>query len=303
MFYDMKLLKLHIGIFLILAGNILSGQTQVHVFTRTFAQVFAFSSGDVLKVNALQADVHISGWDKDSVSVTLKLKTKNTDYETAKKDVTNWGYTFNKDGKELILKNYMKKDLLTGSNSIMVAGYEIKVPRECLVHVSDVSGNTTIENFHGALRANTKYGNLEVTNFNGILDINMEVGDFNCFNSIVELNIISKHTEINLEKLTGRIDITSEYGSLRIIESEQIRNIHLMVTRSDIYLIKKSTCEYGLDLNVAYGKINLDKAKYIKEMSKYIIDENPDHTIINYKSAGIIPLIRITNKYGNIFLN
>jgi hypothetical protein len=299
----MKLMKLHIGICLILAGNVLSGQTQVHVFTRTYTQEFTFSSGDVLKVNASQADVHISGWEKDSVSVTLKLKAKNSDYEMAKKDITNWGYALSKEGKELIFKNYLKKVMPNGSSSIMVAGYDIKVPRECLMHVSNISGNTKIENFHGALRANTKYGNIELANFNGILDLDMEVGDFNCINSIVELNLISKHTEINLEKVTGHIDITSEYGSIRIIESEQIRNIHLSVTRSDIYILKKSTGEYGLDLDATYGKINLDKAKYIKEISKCVIDENPDHTSINYKSMGILPLIRITNKYGNIFLN
>lgn len=298
----MKWLKTILAFCLMIAGVSLSGQTKMHVFTKTVTRNFDFKTGDVLIVNAIHANVVMSGWDNDSVSVVLKLKTKNEDYKKAKKDILNWSYIVNREGYEIVLKNYLKKEN-SFSNSIYTAEYEIKVPEKCFAHISNISGNITLKNMNGALRTNVRYGNIDINNFKGVLQGNVEVGDFTCIGSNLEMTLSTKHTEIYLEKVFGMVNIKGEYGSVRIVESQQFKSLNLEFNRADIYLVKKSLTEYGLDLSSWYGKINVDKPKYIKEPNKYSLEENEEYNKIIYKTSASSPLIKISSKYGNIFLN
>jgi hypothetical protein len=299
----MKWRKLYIILFLIFADLTLVAQSKVHVFTRTVTENFKYNAGDIIKINAFQADVTITGWNYDSISVIIRLKAKSTDYNAAKKDILNWAYAMKKEKTEIMLKNFLKKDISQNTTSKLTVEYNIRVPDNCLIHLSNFSGTTNINNLNGALKTNIKYGSLLISGMKGIVESDLEVGDINCTRSNLVLTLRSKHSAIYLDNVQGSITVAAQYGSVRINEIEPLTKLLLDVTRADVYLVKKSATEYRLDLYSMVGKINIDIPNYIKDMNKYKHEENTDYSKINYKSNLEIPLISIKNKYGNIVLN
>ena len=299
----MKWPRLYIILFLIFVNLTLAAQSKVHVFTRTVAENFKYNTGDIVKINAFQADIMITQWNFDSVSVIMRLKAKSTDYNAARKDISNWAYAMKKEKAEIILKNYLKKDISQNAASKLTVEYTIRVPDNCLIHLSNFSGTTNIHGINGALKTNIKYGSILISGMKGIVESDLEVGDINCTKSNLVLTVSAKHTAIYLDKVRGSIAISAQYGSVRINENEPFKKLTMDVTRADVYLVKKSITEYGLDLYSMHGKINIDVPNYAKEMNMYHLEESADYSKINYKVGITIPLITITNKYGNIVLN
>ncbi len=299
----MRWLKLYIIVLFTAVNLSLAAQSKVHVFTRTIAENFKYNKGDVIKINAFQADIMITGWHMDSVAIILRLIAKSTDYDQASKEIANWAYAMKKENTELVLKNYLKRDISQHSSTNLTAQYNIRVPENCLIHLSNFSGTTNMRKLEGVFITNIKYGSIALSDMKGIVESNMEVSDIHCRNSNVLLKVTSKHTAIYLDKVEGDITVNAQYGSVRINEVAPFKKLTMDITRADVYMVKKSLSDYRLDLTSFYGKINIDIPDYIKEMDLYNIEESTDHTRVTYKAGISVPLISITNKYGNIVLN
>lgn len=87
----------------------LSGQTTLHVVTKTIEHEYAFNQTDNLIIRAEKGVIDIQPWQENKVKVVTKIIVKNKDLKTAKKELEYIHWT-----------PYQKNTVLQLSNNIIL---------------------------------------------------------------------------------------------------------------------------------------------------------------------------------------
>lgn len=283
-------------------------QNTVHVITRKIEKEIEFKQGNKLIVNGEKASIKIKEWEYDKLHITLKLIAKNKDKAIARKELDFLIYNIVENKNEVRLKNYLLfDDDLEELTSTFKAEYEIYIPANSIVSLTNKFGNVTIENIQATIDADIEYCDLYLSGVKGRLKLYSNIGDITFNNSNIEAKIEAKYTDFNLNNISGNYVFKTSYGKLNTMSALNISKLNIEAINTEILFINKECKGFNIFLENTYGDIQLLNDCYIKNV-KAIIENNLDNPsgkdkVFNYNLEGNYPIIKIKSKFGDIILN
>lgn len=191
-----------------------------------------------LEVNNKYGNIHISTWDKDTVSLSINffISEKNETRFKKIKDNVQFKITGN--------SAYMLAETVFGSK---YASFFKNIKEATNLKISDNS-RTRIDYFiqvpaHINLKVNNRYGNIFIPDYAGNLNINLSNGDFQANN------------------ITGNNQLTLAFGDV-LIESMKQTTLNLNFTKVNI------SSGQQLDILSKSSEVKIDNCDLIKLQSK-----------------------------------
>ncbi|RIV21495.1 hypothetical protein DYU11_19020 [Fibrisoma montanum] len=263
----MKLLKLIALLCIPLPGL---AQTSVQVVTKVIEKDLPYTNGQRLHLNAQKADVTIKGWNRPTVSVTLRLVAKHPDRSVAEREVAYHQYTLQTNGNELDLSNRFVIPQRAGKlQSQLKAIYEVSVPSKAILSLNNSFGDVTLRELSGDVSLKFEFGRLTLDDVAGKLNITSEYGDVDGRGVNATLVCKAQKADISLLDLGGTSHIESRYGKLTIVPNAATLNaLRVEAARTDIVFSPQRVADFRYDVMAAQSTIRVPEA-YSSQVGSY----------------------------------
>ena len=303
--------------------------------TKEFHKEFSAGANTTLEINNKYGDVIVRKWDKDQVVINVKVTVDMPDREKAEKFLNYIDVQFSEDNNTISAETIIdEKFSFTGwgsSSKRFSIDYDVNMPAETALDLSNRYGNTDIDELHGLVNIDIKYGNLnagKLTRGNikplselsiaygkgtideaGWMDVTLRyVGNMN-INKSQALLLDSKYSKLFLGEASSMVG-ESKYDNLRI---ESINNLVLEngYTDTNIGLLTKKlnyTGSYGsfsidripsgfesIDLDTRYMGVNLG----IEESASYNLEATTRYGGLKYNESNFKAQRRIVENNSN----
>ena len=303
--------------------------------TKEFHKEFSAGANTTLEINNKYGDVIVRKWDKDQVVINVKVTVDMPDREKAEKFLSYIDVQFSEDNNTISAETIIdEKFSFTGwgsSSKRFSIDYDVNMPAETALDLSNRYGNTDIDELHGLVNIDIKYGNLnagKLTRGNikplselsiaygkgtideaGWMDVTLRyVGNMN-INKSQALLLDSKYSKLFLGEASSMVG-ESKYDNLRI---ESINNLVLEngYTDTNIGLLTKKlnyTGSYGsfsidripsgfesIDLDTRYMGVNLG----IEESASYNLEATTRYGGLKYNESNFKAQRRIVENNSN----
>ena len=196
--------------------NAMSQET-VKMVTRKAEKTFPFNSknGQVI-INAEKGKIRIQSWDRDEVYVSFSISAKNTDADLARQELDYMNFNLIKDRGNIFLNNKMNLPAAHKEiSSVISANYEIKVPVNADIRINNKFGRVVVTSVNATLiSGNLQYCDVLFQSYQGTINLTIEVGDLSCMNANLKGEVNSRHTNILLNEITGKLALQTRYGSI-----------------------------------------------------------------------------------------
>jgi hypothetical protein len=240
----------------LLPGNLLRAQQRVQVVTKTVEKQLDYQPGEVIRVEGEKATIAVTGWSGKGVKVVLKLVAKAPTQETARRELDFQRYILQKHKQSIHLKNYFvlpkgRKAL----NALLLAEYEIWVPQQATVTITNRYGNVHVTGTTGRTTVSVKYGNTTLDAVGGDGQYTSYFGDFTARNSSGTTRARLSHTKTSIEGLSGEADFENTLSDISISGLKGVKALRIQASKSDISLSVDQPAHYQYQFKTEFGDI------------------------------------------------
>ena len=266
-------------------------QTQkVQVVTKTVQESFDYEPGLRLEIQGEKADLSISSWDNEEISISIKLISKALTKEIAVEELDNVRYIAEKKGKTLHLKNYFI--LPAGQKkfeAILSAALEVKVPRSMDLKITSKYGDVQLNSLSGNHEVDMKYGKLQLNQINTNGHFKSYFGDLIAQGVNGKYNFELNHVKTEINNFSGEIELKTNLGDVHLSKPGKVKSLRVYAVKSDITTESVNTDSYQFDLQAEYGDIFLPEDSGVKKQR------------LNWKKGSTtLPLFLLKTKFGKI---
>ncbi|MBA4319117.1 MAG: hypothetical protein C0412_12020 [Flavobacterium sp.] len=197
----------------------------------------------------------IEGWNKDIVSVDIKIKGYNAD---------NISYNIDQNGNTVSIKTNFIKRLRINISDVIVT---VNVPNKFNVEFSTMGGEVSIASVEGNMKGKTMGGELDLRNLKGYLDIITMGGEITLKDSEVDGRVKTLGGEVFVENVKGDVNASSMGGDVKYsnVSDNKIsvsNEVNINTMGGDL---KVDNAPNGAKLHTMGGDITVNHAdKYVK---------------------------------------
>lgn len=187
-----------------------------------------------LNVDNISGWTKIESWDKSEILIKYTIIAKGDDLEEAEGYLKRIQVISNKSGNQVNVKiKYEKSGFLSENKYHGSVNFDIKVPSDCRIDSSNVSGDVKILNIKADIDSSTVSGDNIVQSSNGKLNISSVSG--NLLLSNLEGNITASCVsgDAQLSDITGSLKAESVSGNI-IIKSGKVTFMSAETVSGDI---------------------------------------------------------------------
>jgi len=274
-----------------------SAQTTLQVVTKTIERTLDYKKNYSLHINGEKAGIVIHTWEENKISVKIELAAKHPELAVAEKDLDYFKYVSERIGKKIYLRNYIA--VPKGGekpSSKYKASFELLVPKDCEIVLSNNFGNAQINDLDGTLNVDAKFCKLDLRNLQGEINIDSKFGDIkgDQLSGIVSIN--SNRSDITLSQLEGKYNIKSKYGVIRINSDEDLHNLGIDAEKTDIHFYNQELGRYQYALISDHGKI------IVPEKMSLDFDQITDYTKKASSKEKKETTVNIHTSFGDIII-
>ncbi len=245
---------------LLLAGLLpehrLRAQQRVQVVTKTVEKELAYEPGETVRVEGEKAAITVTGWSGRGVKVVLKLVAKAPTQETARRELDFQRYILEKRKQTIYLKNYFVRPKgQKALNALLLAEYEIWVPRQATVEISSTYGNVYIKDKAGRTTVSVQYGNTTLDGVGGTGQYTSYFGDFTARNLGGTTRATLRHTKTSIEGLSGEADFDNTLSDMSLGGLREVKTLRINADKSDISLRVDRPAQYRCQFRTEFGEI------------------------------------------------
>ncbi len=284
-------------------------QETVKMVTRKAEKTFPFNSknGQVI-INAEKGKIQIQSWDRDEVHIAFSISAKNADAEVARQELDYMNYNLVKDRGNIFLNNKMNlpathKDIY----SVISANYVIKVPVNSDIRINNKFGRVIVTATNADLiSGELQYCDVLFQSYHGTINLTIEVGDLSCLDATLRGEVSSRHTNILLNEITGKLSLQTRYGSINQKYGNEVADLSISSYATDI-LIDNRRC-HTLDINLSGVNcpLSLTRECYAPDKSLLQSSYNPAHKdaswTLRYTPPVKSPKLKIQASFGTMNL-
>jgi hypothetical protein len=285
-------------IHLFLIGFLVKTTAQnIHVVTKTIQKEITFSAGTKINLNAQKADVFIKGKNQDKITITVKLIAKNSDKNTAEKELSFMNYEIKISQNLIDLSNvYDIPKSLGKLKSHVKTIYEITLPNKSNILIINSFGEISVNSFSGNLTVKFNYGRLTMADIDGKIDIDSNYGDIDAENISGALLCKSVKGESIFTNIIGNATIEAKYGSLKINLLSTTIKLNVDAARCAIGLSVKRFEGFKFDVSNQFEKISVPP-----NFEGFVSNFRNLETLL-YEPKNSNSLINIQNSYSPILI-
>jgi hypothetical protein len=279
------------------------------VVTHKIEKKFEFNSHGQIIIDAERGNINIQSWDREEISVVLTITVKNTNVDMAKQELGYMQYNLEKDRENVFMNNRMvlpdaekKKEI----SSIIWARYEIRIPEKSDILINNKFGRVAIKNISGIIHGDLQYTDMLLQAYKGDIHMNISVGDLNCLQSTITGDINSRHTNVSVNEVSGKLHMHTEYGSFKLTYGEKPIDLALISYATDILIENKKCHLFDIGISGSYCPITISKDCYAPEKKFLQSTYQPDMEQASWLLQYIPPVkstkLRIEAKFGTLIL-
>lgn len=268
-------------------------QKKMQVVTRITEETYEFNRDFILELDAEKANIHITKSEGNKVHVVLKQSVKNQSLKLAESHLNGHKFVFKDEKDRLYIRNYILfNNTQEEVTSLYSSQYEITVPKNCHIKITNSLGDVNLENLSGAFRLNINYGKVLLDNCSGKLDANMNIGDLVLKNSFLGVTAETHNVVINVMASGGKYDLNTNFGSLSYVLSPETGSVNIKSDNTDLTFINKENLLFNYDVQLKNGLINV--------ISGENVEKENDVSILKSTKNNAVGNISIQASYGDI---
>ncbi|MEM6395612.1 MAG: hypothetical protein AAF741_04640 [Bacteroidota bacterium] len=242
------------------------GQLQdLQVVTKTIEDNYDYRPGMEVAVEGEKAEIFVETWDRNEISVRLKLVAKHPVIDTARKEIENLTFITKREGDKIYLRNKLVDQSLRPESELYVY-YYLTLPEDCPVYLKSHFGAANINNLKNRLRIFGEYTQININNVEGMMDINTRFGDILGERLDGNVFITARRSDVELYDIGGNFTINSQYGELTVSPNSKLTDLQINADRSDVYLIDPDGRPLSYSLSSTYGEMVLPDEVPVTEL-------------------------------------
>ncbi|KQS27966.1 hypothetical protein ASG33_16330 [Dyadobacter sp. Leaf189] len=236
----------------------LRGQGTLQVATRTIEKNVAASTVRVLHINAEKADIEVSTWDKNEISIVMQLSARHPDRAVAARDLAKIQYLAERTGKDFFLRNYiLLKDGEMKPQSNVKAHYKIQLPATCEVDLKNTFGTILLKGLLRGLQIKADFCNTTLADIEGKGQFNTSFGELKGSLLSGSFTLTSDHTKVVLTDVAGTLKVDSQFGNVEIHPSAGLTSLAIRSKKTEVMLVQKNWQQFDYNISSAYTSIKL----------------------------------------------
>ncbi|MCX6248794.1 MAG: DUF4097 family beta strand repeat-containing protein [Bacteroidetes bacterium] len=231
--------------------------------------------------------IHINNWDKNLVSVEIKITVGASSKATADKLLDLVTIVSEGTPSSVQIRTQIGKDF--SDNKKLSVDYTVNMPATLNLNLTNKFGDVFLNDLSGKGNFNLSYGNIEINkllNSDNVIDINFGKGDVQYITGAM---VSLKYSEMSVE-YAGSLFVDSKFSNLdakKIISLSMgfeggnidVENTSAVTGKSKFSDINIGHLETKIDLDIQYGNCDVDQI-------------SADFTLVS-----------IRNKYGDVTIN
>lgn len=263
---------------------------------KNFNKTFQANKHTVLDIDNKYGDVTINNWEKDEISIDVKIIVETSKDEKTEKILSNISIDFDKKGNTVIAHTKFTPFFLSTkwitkliSKDKVVVEYNVNAPQDIIFDIKLKQGNLKLDKIFGNVSVDLRNGSFLATKLAGannlkfkISDVQIDTlvtGNVNLSNSILEIGFSDKAylTSINSSIIINKsnfLELKSLNDNIKISESDNIYG-KLDFTRFTCKNIKDI-----IDIKSTFGKTNFMGIE--KDFSLIKINQVKTKTNLNF---------------------
>ena len=288
----MSKLRTHIVSFLLLLGFFASAQTQVEVITKTVRKAIPLAPGIGVSIQGQGARVVVKGSSSNEIELTLKLISKGLTKSVAEKELEYQKYVIDELNETIVIRNYLLLPKNVELTTIQETFIEVSVPNDSDLFISNSFGTISLNSFQGKSDITSEYGDVLVENFQGTFKIKENFGDLDVRKFNGSFTAALDHTELELIEATGSGNITSNLGSVSLINPGKMSAFIAVCKKTDIGISMNGVANYQWDIRSKYGRINVPKT-----LTESDTDPKENRMVTGKEK---LPRFQLSTDFGNV---
>jgi hypothetical protein len=231
--------------------------------------------------------IHCNNWDKNLVSVEIKITVGASNQAKADKLLEQINIVSEGTPSYVQIRTVLDKEF--SGNSKLIINYENNMPASINLNLTNKFGDVFLNELSGKGNFNVSYGNVEINkllNADNVININFGKGDIQ---SVSGAMVTLKYSDLKIE-YAGSLFVSSKFSNL---EGNKV---------------------VSLSLSFEGGKVDIENSSSVTGTSKFTdlsfnsIDKKIDIDL-QYGNCDVdhmsndFTLISIRNKYGNVSIN
>lgn len=280
----------------ILGLNPLFAQVKVYVVSQNINKSIDWQPGMTLQINAERAEILCSAHANNTIEIEVTIIAKHESKVVAESDLKKMKWLNEVKGKKVFLRNYIElsRNESRPESDIKVV-YNIKVPENCAVDISNYFGNIEVKNLNSKLKINSEFSKIDLLNISGKLTVKTTFGDVLANKINGELHIESKRSNINIYNFEGILDIKSKVAEIELNEIDKITEINIDAEKSKIKINTR-------DFNSFFFKLDLYKVELEKPEAMKLNFSKNEKGLINasFNNPDKYPQIEIELNIGTL---
>ena len=251
----MRTLLWSVIVYLLNTGCLLA-QDKIQVVTKTITRSFAFGQEESLRIDAQKATIRIKGWDQEEVKLVLKLTAKHPERAVAERELSALRYQLTTDGSHKLLKNYFQAtQQVSAITSNLQADYELRVPHQRAVSLSNHYGNITLSDWQATLNITAEFGEVHLEQITGAIALDVTYADVTARHTRGSLTGVTRKSNLNLYELAGTVSLESSYGEINVTALDQLQQLTIDASRTEVTFATPDPIRYYYRLSTTNDNI------------------------------------------------
>jgi hypothetical protein len=138
---------------------------------------------------------------------------------------------------------------------LLLAEYEIWVPRQATVEVTNQYGNVQVTGKAGRTTVSVKFGNTTLDGVSGTGQYTSYFGDFTARNVGGNTRASLSHTKTSIEGLSGEAHFENTLSDMRLGGLREVKTLRIDASKSDISLSVDPSASYRYQFRTEFGEI------------------------------------------------
>lgn len=290
----MERFVLFVGIIAIFTWN-LSAQTTLQVVTKKVVKTFNYQNGHEVNIEGQKAEISVNTWDKQEIKVEIEFKSKHPERKIAERDIEKIVYLATKAKNKIYLRNYVDNDQGQPASLLSVI-YNITLPKDCPVYLKNHFGIATLSNLTNSLRINSSFTKIDLEELSGSLDVNTKFGDLAGKNLNTKAVIQSRRSNLHLYNIQGEFDIRAELGIVEVFAHPMLASLKIDAEKADVFTYFTEPEKIAYNLQALASNVEIPSEVKLTSDNK----ENQVQHLLYKPKQEIFSLFQINVRFGEL---
>jgi DUF4097 and DUF4098 domain-containing protein YvlB len=248
-------------LFVLISIVLFAGLIYSYDYTTAKELVYKVDAGAKLRIENISGQVKIDSWDKGEIWVKYTMTVEGRSKEDAEEDANRIKIKTKRSGNLVeITVDYDNHNIFKHRDMDAMVDFEVKVPANCNLDISNVSGDILINNINAEVKTENVSGNIFVKRTKGVLNMDNVSGDVNVNDHQGKLILQIVSGDAILTGIDGTIDTEGVSGDIKI-ENAKSSRLKAETVSGDLKFNGEFTGNAVVTFDSVSGNINLNLPK------------------------------------------